>query len=305
MMMATYNGEKYVAEQIDSILAQQDVDVTLQISDDGSTDGTCAICEEFAARRTNVHFRKNAQNKGLAKNFMDILYEADAAQFDYFAFSDQDDCWMPEKLSVAIAAIKGNGDGPQLYYSDVCNVDESLQGGHSEYDVFAPFASSFELLLLVNWASGCTMVFNSQLAELLKAYEPPEWPRIHDGWIHLVALSCGHTVPDLKNAYIKRRIAGHNQVGERGIGSLSLKRIRSIFGYLASGSTHYGSKAARCLLEGYSEVMPEEKKKIVIDFLNCTDSFSGRMRLAFDPRYRYPSKTENIMHIGRALFDRY
>lgn len=97
VMMASYNGEKFITEQIDSILSQKGVDVTLRICDDGSNDSTPSICESYTSKYDNVLFEVNKVNKGLAKNFMDMVYDDNALGFNYYAFSDQDDVWLPEK----------------------------------------------------------------------------------------------------------------------------------------------------------------------------------------------------------------
>lgn len=307
VMMATYNGEKYVAEQIDSILAQEGVDVTLTISDDCSTDATSQICARYAQNTNNVHFAVNKNNKGLARNFMDMLYGTNATSYDYFAFSDQDDYWMPDKLERAIKAITSAGEGPRLYYSDVCNVDEHLNGGSREYAAFAPYANSFGLLLTVNWASGCTMVFNTAFASVLQRYVPQEWPRIHDGWVHLVARVLNAQVPDLDHACIKRRISGHNQVGERRLGSLHLKRIVMMPVYLFSKGKnhHWAVRAASELCRGYSDVMDADCLTICETFIRAEKSFFTRLRLAFDPRFKSPYPVENAMYPIKMILNKF
>lgn len=305
VMMATYNGERYVAEQIESILAQEGVAVTLQISDDGSTDGTCAICADYAARYPNVLFRSNAANKGLAKNFMDMVYEVDSAAYDYFAFSDQDDYWLPEKLTKAIDAIEHAGDGPRLYYSDVCNTDAELQGAQNEYAAFASYEQSLKLLLTVNWASGCTMVFNSRFAARLKEYEPKTWLRIHDGWAHLVALSCGWTVADLEHAYIKRRISGQNEVGQRGLGTPTIGRLAKNVFNLRKGSTHFGTITARELLNGYSAYMTSAALADIEEFISGYRSLPTRLKLMNDKGYFGPYSKENQLYRIKMLLNVY
>lgn len=305
VMMATYNGEKYVAEQINSILAQEGVNVTLLISDDGSSDSTPSICSRFAQDMSNVQFRVNEKNKGLARNFMDMLYGADTMSFDFFAFSDQDDYWMPNKLGKAIEAISSAGEGPRLYYSDVCNVDEHLNGGSREYGAFASHANSLGLLLTVNWASGCTMVFNSAFASVLQRYVPRDWPRIHDGWVHLVARVLNAQVPDLEHAYIKRRISGHNQVGERGLNSLSGKRIKIIASALLTPSEHGLTEAASLLLDGYADSMSSEDKELVSRFVDGRHSIVKRLGMMFDPAFAQPFPLENIMFKGKMLLNVY
>lgn len=305
VMMATYNGEKYVAEQIDSILAQDGVDVTLFISDDGSSDGTPLICAHYAQNAPNVHFAVNENNKGLARNFMDMLYGTDATSFDYFAFSDQDDYWMSNKLGKAIEAIDSTGEGPHLYYSDVCNVDEQLNGGSREYGAFAPYANSLGLLLTVNWASGCTMVFNSAFASALQQYVPRDWPRIHDGWVHLVARVLNAQVPDLDHAYIKRRISGQNQVGERGLNRLSGKRMKIMAKSLLVPSEHGLTEAAALLLDGYSGSMSAEDKELISRFVDGRHSIVRRLGMMFDPAFAQPFPLENVIFKGKMLLNIY
>lgn len=305
VMMATYNGEKYVAEQIDSILAQEGVNVTLLISDDGSSDNTPSICNRYAENASSVQFTVNENNKGLARNFMDMLYGADSTAFDYFAFSDQDDYWMSNKLVKAIEAISSAGEGPRLYYSDVCNVDEHLNGESREYGAFASYANSLGLLLTVNWASGCTMVFNSAFASALQQYVPGDWPRIHDGWVHLVARVLNAQVPDLDHAYIKRRISGQNQVGERGLNSLSGKRIKIIASSLLTPSDHGLTEAASLLLDGYADSMSSEDKELVSRFVDGRHSIVKRLGMMFDPAFAQPFPLENIMFKGKMLLNVY
>lgn len=306
VMMATYNGEKYVAAQIESILAQSDVDVHLLISDDCSTDSTYYICQSLERRYGNVAVRRNERNKRVARNFIDMLYGVDAFEYDYFAFSDQDDYWMPNKLHAAISKMEKAGDGPRLYYSDVTNVDETLEGGKREYYPFARFCESLELLLTVNWASGCTMVFNSLFAKELQKYRPVTWPRLHDGWAHLVALSCGWVVPDLENSYLLRRLSGNNQVGDRGFGSFRIDRFRASFSeLLKTGFSHYSVVTAGYLYDGYADCMGDKNKAILLSYLKRLRTFRGRFNLAFDAGYRGPYEIENRLYSIKMLLNYY
>ena len=305
VMMATYNGEKYVAEQIDSILAQENVDVTLLISDDGSTDSTVAICDSYSNRYPNVLFKVNSNNKGLSKNFMDMVYQTDSESFDYFAFSDQDDYWMPCKLNKAIEKILSTREGPRLYYSDVLNTNENLDGGAGEYRPFVPYANSFGLLLTINWASGCTMVFNSAFCNKLKQYEPKTWPRIHDGWVHLVALGCGWAVPDLERSFIKRRISANNQVGERNLGSASLSRLLKALKAFFLKRNHDYLNIAQELDKGFKDCLTDNNSELLCQFIASRDNVLKRIEIAFSKSYVGPYSYENLMHVAKAILGVY
>lgn len=304
VLMATYNGEHYVADQIASILAQTAVNITLLISDDKSNDQTPVICERLAEQDPRIKFRTNESNLGVAVNFLQMVKEIDASKYDFFAFSDQDDYWLPEKLSKAIELMGYSDSEPRLYYSDVSNTDSELNGGEREYESFAPYAKSLKSLLLVNWASGCTFVFNRPLCRLLKEDKGNSYPRIHDAWVHLVALSVGTTYPDLENAYIKRRITGSNQVGIQDFGKWDKKKIMSMLTNLLKPSRKQNTKAAWRLLSSYGTYMDNKVRATVETFASMPTSMSSRLHVAFDAGYALPSKRMSLQMKAKAILNR-
>lgn len=305
VMMASYNGELYISEQIESILAQHDVEVFLQISDDGSSDNTCEICESYAAKYPRVNFRKNSQNKGYSNNFMDMVYDANASEYDYFAFSDQDDFWLPNKLIKAISSIEASGTGPRLYFSDISNVDANLGNEKRECIAYAPFSSSFKLALVTNWVAGCTMVFNSKFVKALQDGKPKKLLRHHDSWLHLVAIACGWSVPDYEHSYILRRITGNNAVGESFFGKLSIKRVKNAFVMMFGKNDEAYLETALSLQEGFSPYMLSDAKDSLDTFLLDRRSLSGRIKLALDKGYYGPYRVENSLYAIKMILGLY
>ena len=306
VMMATYNGERYVAEQIDSILAQEGVDLTLVIRDDGSTDGTVAVCERYAREHANVDFAVNGRNKGCALNFMDMVYSADAGAYEYFAFSDQDDYWLPEKLAKAIEQLNTSPSAvPALYYSDVLNVDANLKNGHTEYKVFSEYSDSLKTLLLNNWASGCTMVWNRAMCEFLQSAPLTDFPRLHDVWLHLVALTCGEIHADLHHSYIKRRLTGMNLVGEQPSGKFTARRLwHCACRLVTSTPPHRSTRTAANLLKCYGSVMSDETRDTLQSFIAARSSIRARCRIVLDRDYRVPSRKESLFMRLRIIANR-
>jgi rhamnosyltransferase len=106
VLMAAYNGEKHIREQIDSILAQEQVEVYLYIRDDRSSDGTIAVISEYTAKYHNIVLLPHMpQQLRATKNFYSIVRDIDLQEIDYMAYSDQDDVWLPGKLAAAAQAI--------------------------------------------------------------------------------------------------------------------------------------------------------------------------------------------------------
>lgn len=212
ILMSTYNGEKYLREQIDSILAQENVEIMLYIRDDGSRDRTIEILEDYKKNNTNIKLVKG-ENIGVGNSFMQLVYEVEQF-YDYYAFADQDDIWLPEKIERAIEQIEEN-QNPVLYCSNQTLVDRDgkiIRERHA-----GVINTSFMQILCDNNISGCTMVWNKALQKMLadeKKHPTRELlrKRIHDVWVAMVASVSGTIYYD-PNSYIYYRQHENNVVG--------------------------------------------------------------------------------------------
>lgn len=202
VMMSTYNGSKYLEEQIDSVLNQNGVKVNFLVRDDGSTDDTLDIISRYEEIRTVG----NGENLGVGNSFMELVYSADE-EADYYAFCDQDDIWLPEKLKTAVEMIEGI-NVPALYTSNQRLVDENGKTISDRYD--GNPGVDWMQIVCSNMVSGCTMVWNKQLQVLLREWKrrPSEKlleKRIHDVWVAGVASVTGTIVYDNKPHILYRQ----------------------------------------------------------------------------------------------------
>ncbi len=213
VLMSTYNGEKYLREQIDSILAQAGVAASLFVRDDGSSDDTEQILAEYAEKDARVHYEM-CENVGVGNSFMNLLYSAPEA-FDYYAFSDQDDIWLPEKLSEAIETLEESG--ALLYASNQECVDKDGNSLGLRYAEGREIFLSPVQIMERNMISGCTMVFGKNFRDILTSedHRPTEGllrNRIHDVWLAAAAATCGKIEYDGR-AFIQYRQHENNVVG--------------------------------------------------------------------------------------------
>lgn len=257
VMMSTYNGECFLAEQIDSILNQTNVNVSLIIRDDGSTDNTLSIIRDYCERYSNVQRMHAEENLGPGKSFMDLMYYSfrELQHFDYYAFADQDDIWLADKLDTAINMIKDSitikipglyCSNQMLYFEDkssrlrFSNQPDMTLAGH----------------LSRNLPSGCTFVMNRALVERVSRAEHAGDTiinrRIHDSWLMLVCLSIGSVVYDEK-PHILYRIHANNTVGVKPISAK--QRIIVMWKNMTDRDySNYRSKAANQLLISFPEI---------------------------------------------------
>lgn len=215
VLMATYNGEKYIKEQIDSVLAQDDVEVTIRISDDGSTDDTLKIIDNYLPLK-NVTFTQNRPGTGsAASNFLGMIKNTeDYMYFDFFAFADQDDVWLQEKLHKAVMTLKNqNAD---FYFSNLIK-------WNSLKDEKSILKKSFQLkkydYLFEGGSAGCTYVFNVRFFEAIKQnfskLDLSGWNSFsHDWYIYFLARINNYKVAVDNNAYILYRIHDSNVHGQ-------------------------------------------------------------------------------------------
>lgn len=206
VLMSTYNGAKYLRDQIDSILNQKGVKVELIVRDDGSCDETIDILNEYS-RNGALRFYKG-NNLGPAQSFMDLVMNAPDAS--YYAFADQDDVWDDDKLLVGVQSLEKYDKEPALYYSNLRIVDKNLKLFRYAHDKPAVDVNKFSSLL-VNYCTGCTEVFNLNLMKILKKGKI-DYLCMHDWWVYIVCSFFGKIVYD-NTPHISYRQHGSNVVG--------------------------------------------------------------------------------------------
>ncbi len=218
VLLATYNGDTHVAEQIDSVLAQLDVDVDLLVSDDGSSDNTRNTLSAYHAAHPG-RFLLLPQVPGTGRPKTNFLRLMQASTADYVALCDQDDVWLPDKLAVSMQAMaeleqKHGSSVPLLVFTDVNVVDGGLRLLHASFwqnqGIVAERIGSLRHLLAQNVVVGCTAVMNRALVE--RSLDMPDAAYMHDWWIALNACVFGHARP-LHVPTVLYRQHGGNAVG--------------------------------------------------------------------------------------------
>lgn len=294
--MSTFNGERFIKEQLQSVLCQNNVSVHLIVRDDGSTDDTVKILESFEDSSPERIEIIKGENIGWRKSFMKLLeYVArHNRQSDYFAFSDQDDVWLPDKLSTAICHLKGMGDGtPALYCSNQYYFKDGINHGVIRKDTPRP---SVKGCLVRNYATGCTIVMNRELTAIL-AQETPAMEIPHDHWAYMVANLCGKVFID-PESHILYRQHDSNQIGHKDSFSDIWKRRIKDF----KQSNHQRERTAAELLRIHGESMSEEGREAVSLLANYRQSLKSRCSLLFDSGYSLDKTSNNLWFKLRILF---
>ncbi|WIL43318.1 glycosyltransferase family 2 protein [Pantoea agglomerans] len=193
VLLCSYNGSQYIRQQIDSIINQTETEWTVFVSDDGSTDGTLDILKYYQEKLGRERFVIiDGPGKGFAWNFISLLEKCGDA-FDYYAFSDQDDEWMPDKLSRSISILSGyKHNVPSVYCGRTSLVDEN--GHHLGESPLFSKPPSFKNALIQSIAGGNTMILNRAGRNIIN--KTPIDVRIisHDWWIYIVITAIGGNI---------------------------------------------------------------------------------------------------------------
>ena len=221
ILMATHNGAKYLIEQLESIRLQDLSSWKLIISDDNSTDGSRALIRSYIQDHPNLDIKLvEGLNQGFCFNFFSMLGEVST---EYFCFCDQDDIWLPNKLTHSIEMLE-QYDGAALYCSPTIIVD--FLGNHIGTSPIFSRKPSFKNALVQSIAGGNTMVFNSKALEILKlAYDPSHIPISHDWWCYQVISGTGGTVHYDTKPLVKYRQHSGNLIGSNMSFYQRLKRL--------------------------------------------------------------------------------
>lgn len=217
ILLSVYNGEKYLTTQLDSLLAQTYRNITIYIRDDASTDSSMSILRTYEQKNRlsqdiRIVLLENSKHKNLGYmgSFWTLLREAEPA--DYYAFCDQDDFWLPEKVERGVRALeKEDANLPLLYSSSFTYCDAELNFSGNPLVMSTPIR--FKDVLFYTPAFGFTIMINHTMRELaLSASSLTDIP--HDGWCQKIATSMGKFVYDpVKTAKYRRHSATVTYVG--------------------------------------------------------------------------------------------
>ena len=267
ILLSTYNGGKYLKEQLDSILSQSFNDFKVLVRDDGSTDNTVAILKEYEKMYpTKINLIKDdGGNLRSTRSFMRLLENSDS---EYVMFCDQDDVWLPEKVERTLKKIiemkQEFGDIPLLVHTDLVVVDENLSIINNSFFNFQkidPYKDSFNNLLMQNVITGCTVMINKEL--VLKCLPIPDGVIIHDWWAGLVASKFGR-IGYLSQATIQYRQHRANVVGAKGFTIRAV--FRKIYVLFTSDIIKQYQKQAKAFLMQYQNELDSETIQMLQEF---------------------------------------
>lgn len=251
VLMATYNGEKYLREQLESLFAQKDVRISVLVRDDGSGDGTCDILQQYQDAGKLTWY--TGEHLNVQKGFFDLMKHAAALNAEYIAFCDQDDVWDPDKLKTAVDSICQYGQEiPALYYCGQRLVDGEM---NFLADHILNEKRSLTTRFVLSDFAGCTGVFNGKLLQEVMDFEP-EYMLMHDTWILKVCLCLGGAVVVDPQPHMSYRQHGGNTVGLRRSIPAYLKQVKQ---YL---TVYKVEEQMVELLRGYGDRMVPAYKEI-------------------------------------------
>jgi glycosyltransferase involved in cell wall biosynthesis len=275
ILLSTYNGEKYLDEYLHCLSAQEWCDITLIVRDDGSSDKTLQILKRNQGI-SNFSFLilPSDDNLGPAQSFFRLLVEAGDG-FEYYAFSDQDDVWLPEKISRAVNKLEPvSKNVPALYCSRLEYVDEDLN--HLQWSRI-PRRIGFGNAIVENIATGCTTVINKSARELILSCIPLKC-LMHDWWCYLVVSCFGQIVFD-GHPGIKYRLHSSNRIGAATTFIDDVSRRVTRF-FRSDGGVFRFSDQVKSFVNTFGDRIPEEQRRILFLVISSKSLIKDRVRLA-------------------------
>lgn len=273
ILMSTYNGEKYIKEQIDSVLNQTYKNIEIYVRDDGSKDGTIQILQNYE-EQGEIHFIKG-ENVGVVKSFYECLKKGFESG-DIFAYCDQDDKWHKDKIERAVKFLnEENQDIPLLYFSEFNYCDESLN--FLNKSKLNKKGASFQNSIVECISFGISEVFNKSLAKKILDSTPDDIC-FHDWWAYMIANGLGKVIYD-DEATVEYRRTGNN-VSPNGKGKLQLQiyRIRKF------------------LLGKYFKNIRKQINKFSVQFSNELNTENKKIIEMFSLKYNFVKSIKKVFY---------
>lgn len=232
IVLATYNGERFIREQLDSILEGTMDDFSIEVCDDGSADRTLEIVREYAEKYECIRIHENEKNLGYARNFIEGIKRS---RSPYIMLCDQDDIWKPDKITRTLEAMKTleqecrhGEEYPLLVFTDAMNYEDGTGrelGSFHQNSRLNVEKTDPAHLLMENKCIGCTVMVNAAVVPYLETV--PEEIRVHDWWLALIC-SCFGKIHYLPETTLQYRQHHGNMIGGSGFFAYMKNRILNL-----------------------------------------------------------------------------
>lgn len=289
VLMSTYNGEKFLCQQLDSLYNQSGVDIHILVRDDGSYDSTLNILRKYQSMNPRTMTIEEGNNIGCVESFFWLMREATQkfSDFDCYAFSDQDDVWLKDKLFSGVDSITKSNRKYKLYFCSSQLVDTNLSPLPTKY---ISFRLSLAEAFVFQPCIGCTMIFNyALLAEAAKG--DTSIIDIHDAWMYKLALSLrAQVIYDPKPRILYRQHSSNTIGSHQSFFSIWERRFRWF--YL---NKKYRSTIARHILEDFSDNIPYEEKLLLTDLSKYKISFKSKFNLLTSSSFNTSKKLHSFL----------
>lgn len=297
ILMSTYNGERFLKTQIDSILNQSFKNFHLFIRDDGSTDNTLKILSQFETNpNVTIYFEEN--NLGYKNSFLQLLRLAINSEdnFAYYAFSDQDDFWEREKIKASVLKLQSDNSLYRLYFSGLTFVDENLNL-LKDKDA-SKVKTTFAAEIVRHSISGATAVFSTALAELAIQYDEVfNLPGGHDAFIfRLNAAVGGYFFADQANYIMFRRHDDNTSSASKDV----LTKIKNEL----NSTSHSELQTAKFLKKYYEYLLAEDILKEIDLLINYNKGIKYKLELCKNKNFRRENNLMNILFIYKVIFNK-
>lgn len=273
ILMATYNGECYVREQIRSIQAQTFKDWRLLVSDDCSTDGTLEAVRDMAGADKRIQIASERVRLGSAKaNFMSLLKSASAS---YIMFCDQDDVWLPNKIALSLKKMQkledaAGSDSPLMVFTDMRVVDDMLSpiaDSFEEYSSIDPSRTKLRQLIAQSVGAGCTTLINKSAAFKAARLNDAENIVMHDWWVFLVCAAFGNI------AYLDESTSLYRQHGDNAVGATAYSPIKKALNFTGmQKSVKDTARQAKLFDRIYKDELSDAQRDLIAHYIQSCET---------------------------------
>lgn len=262
ILLSTYNGEKYLKQQLDSLYAQTYKNIKIIVRDDGSTDSTMEILELY-----NLNILSSNKNVGSSNSFFILLeYALKTTDSEYFMFCDQDDIWYSDKIDKTLKKMeeleKKYSNLPLLVHTDLNVVNNRLSIINESFMLYQKIDAkynAFNNLLMQNIITGCTTMLNKKLSEICCPVSSDFI--LHDWWIGLVASTFG------KIGYLNESTISYRQHDSNSIGAKRFNFTYIIKKFNTVNILELNKIQAEVFLNKYENKLNKDQRNLLEDFI--------------------------------------